>query len=160
MHAETTSTMSNKNDWRRQAACATSKLDFFATRSADKYAARALCRSACPVRLQCLDFALNNRTIYGIFGGVDEYEIRRALSVDGNGVPYYRARKPRCPFCSRGGLVTVEKKRARVLVQCSRCSLSWWIRKPQRETVDGIKNPENGIELLTESGQSDDATTD
>ena len=41
-------------------------------------AARALC-AACPVRAQCLDYALTVQEPHGIWGGMNEVERRRLL---------------------------------------------------------------------------------
>lgn len=122
--------------WRREAACQDTEINFFSIDQQEKYKARALCASACPVRLQCLSFALNEKLIWGVWGGVDEYELRRALSVDRYGDAIHRARKPRCPHCSRPTLVVDIKKRARYHVTCSVCGLDWWIRRaPRAHTV-------------------------
>lgn len=41
--------------------------------------AKAVCRQ-CPVRQECLDFALANREPYGIWGGLNETERRRLMT--------------------------------------------------------------------------------
>ena len=41
-------------------------------------AARALC-AACPVRVECLDYALTVQEPHGIWGGMNELERRRLL---------------------------------------------------------------------------------
>lgn len=122
-------------DWTRDAACqkpGSEGLDFFARSAEDRYAARAVCLSVCPVRWKCLQFALESQEIHGIWGGVDDYEIRRALSVDHLGQPARRARAPRCPYCVKSNLSTIEKKRARNRVRCDTCHLEWWIRRAPR----------------------------
>lgn len=86
--------------WEYQAACPKHpKKDWFSTDQYEKYAARAVCRSECPVRKECIQTALDSKLIHGIWGGVDDYEIRRALSVDAYGDATVRTRLPRCPFC-------------------------------------------------------------
>lgn len=49
----------------------------------DKYVrekqAKEICR-ACPVRDQCLDFAIDMREPYGIWGGLNEAERRRHIA--------------------------------------------------------------------------------
>jgi hypothetical protein len=50
---------------------------FFPGRGESAGPARRVC-SACPVRQQCLDYAITNRIAYGIWGGLTERE-RRAL---------------------------------------------------------------------------------
>jgi WhiB family redox-sensing transcriptional regulator len=50
---------------------------FFPPKGASAEPAKAVCR-ACPVRPQCLDYALANRERHGVWGGMSERE-RRAL---------------------------------------------------------------------------------
>ena len=66
--------------WRSQAACqdgaAVAGIDFFPGRGVDPGPAKAVC-ARCPVRPECLDFALDNRVRFGVFGGTTEYERRK-----------------------------------------------------------------------------------
>jgi WhiB family redox-sensing transcriptional regulator len=64
-------------DWQSDAAC--SDVDpeiFFPERGGSSKAARAVC-SQCQVRGQCLEYALNNKEQFGIWGGTSERERRR-----------------------------------------------------------------------------------
>ena len=124
----------NSSHWRSSAVCDES-IDFFSEDPSVKYEARALCHGACPVRWECLQNALTNKEIWGVWGGVDEYEIRRALSVNRHGEPVRRARAPRCPYCSKRSLDVVVKKRARYKVECSICKMTWWIKRAPRAAV-------------------------
>ena len=79
--------------WEEYAACAPNNrparakdLNWYSTNAEEKYKVRANCMSECSVRKDCVEFALNNKYRHGVWGGVDDYEIRRALSVDANGV--------------------------------------------------------------------------
>jgi WhiB family redox-sensing transcriptional regulator len=64
--------------WRELAACRGSELDlFFPGRGESAGPARQVC-AACPVRQPCLDYAITNRIVHGIWGGLTERE-RRAL---------------------------------------------------------------------------------
>ena len=106
---------------------------FFSKEPKEKYDAKNLC-FGCPVRKQCLQWALEHRQIWGIWGGRDEVEIRRALSVSYKGEEARRRRFPNCPYCSArpsklqtssvevpgGGRWTVAK-----IVTCTSCSFSW-----------------------------------
>ena len=49
---------------------------FFPERGGSSKAARAVCNQ-CPVRAQCLEYALNNKEQFGIWGGTSERERRR-----------------------------------------------------------------------------------
>ena len=64
--------------WRDQAACRGADLDlFFPGRSESAEPARQVC-ARCAVRQPCLDYAISNRIVHGIWGGLSERE-RRAL---------------------------------------------------------------------------------
>lgn len=124
--------------WQKDAVCAKSEnaeaLEwFFSADFSKKYAAKNLCHS-CPVRRDCLQWALEHREIWGIWGGKDEVDIRRALSVSYNGEELRRRRPPNCPYCSArpaklevgtaqipgGGRWTTAK-----IVSCTECGFSW-----------------------------------
>jgi WhiB family redox-sensing transcriptional regulator len=106
---------------------------FFSTESEERHEAKNLCFS-CPVRKECLQWALEHRQIWGIWGGKDEGEIRRALSVSFKGEEIRRYRPPNCPHCGArpsklttdsvdipgGGRWTV----ARIVI-CTECNFSW-----------------------------------
>jgi len=49
---------------------------FFPERGGSSKAARAVCRD-CPVKAECLRYALANREQFGIWGGTSERERRR-----------------------------------------------------------------------------------
>ena len=124
--------------WQKGAVCAETKNKhirdfFFSTEPAEKYQAKNLCFS-CPVRAECLKWALEHRQIWGIWGGKDEGEIRRALSVSWNGHESRRIRYPQCPYCSArpsnleslvvpvpgGGRWATMR-----LVHCIKCEFTW-----------------------------------
>jgi WhiB family transcriptional regulator, redox-sensing transcriptional regulator len=63
--------------WQDQAACTDADADlFFSLDEEDQREALALCDS-CPVRNECLEYAVVNREHYGIWGGVREQDRRR-----------------------------------------------------------------------------------
>ena len=64
--------------WRELAACRGTDLGlFFPDRGESAGPARQVC-AACPVRQPCLDYAISNGIVHGIWGGLTERE-RRAL---------------------------------------------------------------------------------
>lgn len=76
-------------DWRRAAACRSYDPDLFfpvspggVSNERQAAAAVAVC-AVCPVRAQCLDFALRTRQAHGVWGGLTEQELdsmrRRAV---------------------------------------------------------------------------------
>lgn len=68
--------------WMRRALCARrGQALFFVARGGSVKPAKALC-GACVVREQCLDYALDNPDLQGVWGGTSEQE-RRAMRVSG-----------------------------------------------------------------------------
>lgn len=64
-------------EWQAEARC--SEVDpeiFFPERGGSSKAARSVC-NGCSVRTQCLEYALNNKEQFGIWGGTSERERRR-----------------------------------------------------------------------------------
>ena len=66
------------NEWSAKAACRTSEPDQLFVTGADQHKAKAIC-SSCPVRVQCLAEALDNRIEWGVWGGLTERERRAVL---------------------------------------------------------------------------------
>lgn len=125
-------------EWQRNAECAKPEnskyIDwFFSKVFSEKYEAKNLC-FVCPVRQQCLQWALEHRQIWGVWGGRDEIELRRALSVSYDGEEIKRRRPPHCPYCTAwpsklevsveklpgGGRWTTAK-----VVTCTECGFAW-----------------------------------
>lgn len=64
-------------DWQSDARCNDADPEiFFPERGGSSKAARAVC-SQCDVRAECLEYALNNKEQFGIWGGTSERERRR-----------------------------------------------------------------------------------
>ena len=128
-------------EWQKEAACALVENEkvrdyFFSTQPAEKYQAKNLCFS-CPVRRDCLKWALEHRQIWGIWGGKDEGEIRRTLSVSWNGQETRRERFPQCPYCNArpNKLTTLVvdvpgggRWNTMRLVKCQACDFTWHSR--------------------------------
>ena len=67
--------------WRDRAACRGVDLEvFFPGRGEPAEPARQIC-ARCPVRQQCLDYAIGHGIVHGIWGGLVERD-RRALLAD------------------------------------------------------------------------------
>jgi WhiB family redox-sensing transcriptional regulator len=63
--------------WHDRANCKGANADlFFPERGASTRTAKAICRQ-CPVRAECLEFALRSGEKFGIWGGLSERERRR-----------------------------------------------------------------------------------
>ncbi len=64
-------------DWRAYAACAGTDPDlFFAPGALEHKLAKKVCRG-CPVRYQCLAYAMDEPIDHGVWGGLTERERRR-----------------------------------------------------------------------------------
>ena len=68
--------------WQQFAECANhaGSVDFFPARGESVRDAKAVC-ARCPVREECLDFALRLKVAHGVWGGLSERE-RRTLRRD------------------------------------------------------------------------------
>lgn len=70
------------SDWRRRAACVGENPELFfpvgtsGPAQVQAAAAKRVCRG-CPVRSDCLDYAVSAGQDHGVFGGLDEDERRR-----------------------------------------------------------------------------------
>jgi WhiB family redox-sensing transcriptional regulator len=65
--------------WMAHARCHTERIDtsvFFPTRGEDAAVAKRICR-LCPVRTECLRYALDNHEDFGVWGGLSERARRR-----------------------------------------------------------------------------------
>jgi len=139
-------------EWQKQAECAKPEnsdyIDWFFSKDVnEKYTARNMCFE-CPVRKECLQWALEHKQIWGIWGGKDEIEMRRTLSVSHLGEEVRRRRFPNCPYCTArpskletttrglpgGGRWTTAK-----IVYCTECGFSWRSRTSVN-AVNAYKN--------------------
>ena len=79
--------------WTKDAACrGCSQVSFYPQRGEPAEPARAICAS-CPVREECLDFALRNRILGGIWGGLSDKERRK--------IPTYKAKRTPRESCEQ-----------------------------------------------------------
>jgi WhiB family redox-sensing transcriptional regulator len=76
-------------DWTTRAACRKEAPDALFVQGAAQNRAKVVCHG-CPVRTECLADALDNRTEFGVWGGLTERE-RRALLRRRPGVRSWRA---------------------------------------------------------------------
>ena len=69
-------------EWQQYAACVNcaGEVDFFPARGESVRDAKAVC-AVCPVKRECLDFALRLKVAHGVWGGLSERE-RRTLRRD------------------------------------------------------------------------------
>jgi WhiB family transcriptional regulator, redox-sensing transcriptional regulator len=156
-------------NWQSEATCAKPSnkyaLDWFFSKDfKEKYAAKNMCFT-CPVRSECLQWALEHRQIWGIWGGRDEVDIRRTLSVSYNGEETRRRRFPNCPYCTarpsklstsieelpNGGRWTTAK-----VVTCDECGFAWRSRT-SANAVEAYKLEKNEkTKKKTKTGKTKD----
>jgi WhiB family redox-sensing transcriptional regulator len=118
--------------WSVRAKCLGKWALFHSYKSEDIAEAKSIC-AACPVRLQCLQEALDTGERFGIRGGVIETELRIVQGINSKGETFVNpTRKIRCLFCgprSTPNLDVVEHKRTKTLIHCTVCGLKWVTRK-------------------------------
>lgn len=84
--------------------------------------AKQLCAD-CPVRLDCLDYALNGVNVWDVWGGLTAHELRRTLGIDAKGQLFEHGRAPQCPNCrGRSSWLQIN---SRVDVSCRKCNYAW-----------------------------------
>ncbi len=72
-----------ETDWQEQALCAqTDPEAFFPEKGGSTREAKKIC-AACPVRAECLAYALEHDERFGIWGGLSERERRRLKRMAG-----------------------------------------------------------------------------
>lgn len=136
--------MNNNLTWQEKAKCATDDANvlkiFFYDKNEDDddpgtdepvdYTQEAIriCFD-CPVRRDCLQYALDNEERFGVWGGADESTRRWANSIDQYGKPIQRVREMKCPYCTSTEIITVGVKKLRSQLKCTSCNLIWWSRK-------------------------------
>lgn len=131
-------------DWKDDSQCSTEynikyRDNFFSEVPAEMAIAKEIC-SICPVRDECLRSALDNKEVWGIWGGRDEVEIRNTLSVNSDVQEVRRLREgiaPVCLYCDAptealsireidvpgGGRWTTKK-----VITCTECEFYWTSR--------------------------------
>ena len=131
----------SNEDWHEDAECAKPEnkdhiKDFFANKPSQQYKALKICE-ACPVRKECLRWALDTKQVGGIWGGLNYKQIRRTLSVNWEGQEMRHNRFPLCPYCKSKTASLSTKTISRPnggrwatmkMVECSDCLFSWQSR--------------------------------
>lgn len=128
-------------DWHDKAECAKPEnadkiKNFYANKPAQQLEAKKLC-AACPVKKECLQWGLNNKQIWGIWGGLDAKKMRNTLSVSWEGQEIRYKRFPLCPNCrsktNKLTTATVDRPEGgrwatMRIVTCSACDFTWQSR--------------------------------
>jgi hypothetical protein len=101
-------------------------LDFFRKERAAWMLSKAVCKR-CPVRRECLEYALEGRLVHGVWGMLDPLELRFALGRDASGEIWTYARENvKCVYC-RGNTEAIRRNDHDDFVtrQCTSCGFSW-----------------------------------
>lgn len=95
-------------EWMRKGACKGETEIFFPSRGDTPVPAKVLC-GVCPVREECLEFALDNREKFGVWGGMSERQrrkIRKQRDISGHRCGtregyfvHLRKKEPACSSC-------------------------------------------------------------
>jgi WhiB family redox-sensing transcriptional regulator len=131
----------DKEDWHEDAECGKPENkelipNFFANKPSKQYKALKLCE-ICPVKRECLKWALDTKQVWGIWGGLNYKQIRRTLSINWEGQEMRHNRFPLCPYCKSKTSSLATKTISRPnggrwatmkMVECSDCSFSWQSR--------------------------------
>lgn len=119
-------------DWAKRASCSgmvIALLDFFGKRRVDWSTSKQVC-AGCPVRRECLTYALDARMVNGVWGMLDPLELRLALGRNAEGAAWtYTSSRAtrvqvRCPYC-RGGTTAARLTEEDVRRTCQKCGFSW-----------------------------------
>ncbi|HET8709534.1 MAG TPA: WhiB family transcriptional regulator [Candidatus Saccharimonadales bacterium] len=70
-------------DWQKQARCQAGDPEVFFVKGAAQNDAKPICKK-CPVRVECRQYALENRIEFGVWGGMTERERRAYLKSNPN----------------------------------------------------------------------------
>lgn len=110
-------------------------LDFFGKTRVDWGTSKGICKG-CPVRRDCLEYALNARMVHGVWGGLDPLELRFILGRDATGELWaYAKALVKCPYC-RGRTETTDLTEESVSRKCEQCGFEWQRaerKKPKRK---------------------------
>ena len=99
--------------------------------SAHQSWAKRICRG-CPVRFQCLQWALERPEPSGVWGGLSCRERRAVAAIAHDGTWRLEvARKPWCPWCRSKDVFAPSERR----LECHRCKFNWPGLLPTDETI-------------------------
>lgn len=80
----------------------------------------------CPVRDLCLQSALDSKTIWGVWGGATQDDLRDALGLDENGrTDKARVQTTLCPRCREDDITATDRTRVGTMVVCNDCGIKW-----------------------------------
>jgi len=152
-------------EWHEDAECSKyenrNKINnFFANKPSQQWEAKKICNQ-CPVRKDCLKWALDNKQLWGIWGGLDYKQIRNTLSVNWDGQEMRYKRFPLCPYCKaktdKLKTATVDRPEGgrwstMKIVRCDDCHFTWQSRT-SANAVDAYHSIEIKKKLLQNNSE-------
>lgn len=109
-------------------------VDYYGKTRVDWAASKIICRG-CPVRLECLSYALQLGALEGVWGGLAPIELRFALGLDAQGDLWtYTREDVKCPYC-RASTTSEPTSKVTAIRKCTKCRFTWVrseINKPKR----------------------------
>lgn len=137
--------------WAERASCggmaAIGLLDFFEKHRVVWATSKQVCKG-CPVRRECLGYALDGQQVHGVWGMLDPLELRFALGLDAKGELWtYQRDDVKCVYCR--GATRLERRNdtdESVTRRCVSCGFSWVraerpTRKRRRATTNTKASP-------------------
>lgn len=109
--------------WMPEGACQRPETQTYFNNDASSHQqwAKRICRG-CPVRAQCLQWALEQAEGSGVWGGLNSRERRAVAAIAHDGSWRLAvARKPWCPWCRSKDIFAPQDRR----LQCNRCAFNW-----------------------------------
>jgi len=98
------------------------EIDWFPDNAYEQRQLTKVCQSVCPVRKQCLTFALETGEHAGVWGGLTERELRKTAGLTPQGTHrMFPGLNVICPWCRSADLAMVEDHR----VKCATCGFDW-----------------------------------
>ena len=114
--------LKDSNDWFEDAFCLGADPEDFFDETLEDDIISDFC-SICPVRDLCLQYGLENKNIFGVWGGVKSIDMRKALSTDTYTRP--TTKRPICPRCKNKQTELDRSQRTENGVFCPKCGLKW-----------------------------------
>lgn len=114
-------------EWVEDGLCRGKEEIFFSPFGPDWTEAKRICDD-CPVRLTCLQYALDTKQLHGTWGGANQLELRFFLAVNASETPKRYTYKLFCPFCHRRDVETTApapRSGLPELCACLGCGFTW-----------------------------------
>lgn len=121
----------SREPWTAEALCAETDPDiFYPPQGGSPREAKLVCLG-CPVRVQCLDFALRNHERWGIWGGLTEHEREGLRRSSRQSLPPLRV------WCRNGHPIESKADLGYGRLNCRQCARDNWRRNKDRQRAGG-----------------------